>query len=209
MDMIRANENLEPAACQKILDAALRVFVKTGQRNLLISDLARQAGIARGTVYNNFPNDADFFELVSTSVADDMHRHFERLHARLDSPHERVAAMMLSLVRRSHDDPALGRFVMMFAPGSHVLRAIWAGTFASELDAAVQAGTFTEPPDRAAAITLISGAVFAFVFLVVEGHRTWRRSGSLLIHHVFAMLGAPPDLAAPVARRIIARMARG
>jgi TetR/AcrR family fatty acid metabolism transcriptional regulator len=44
----------DPAKPQQIIDAAIRVFARTGYYNSRVSDIAREAGIASGTIYLYF-----------------------------------------------------------------------------------------------------------------------------------------------------------
>src|SRR5687768_3738691 len=44
----------DPGKPQQIIDAAVRVFARTGYYNSRVSDIAREAGIASGTIYLYF-----------------------------------------------------------------------------------------------------------------------------------------------------------
>ena len=44
----------DPGKPQQIIDAAIRVFARTGYYNSRVSDIAREAGIASGTIYPYF-----------------------------------------------------------------------------------------------------------------------------------------------------------
>jgi TetR/AcrR family transcriptional regulator, fatty acid metabolism regulator protein len=44
----------DPAKPQQIIDAAIRVFARSGYYNSRVSDIAREAGIASGTIYLYF-----------------------------------------------------------------------------------------------------------------------------------------------------------
>jgi TetR/AcrR family transcriptional regulator, fatty acid metabolism regulator protein len=44
----------DPDKPQQIIDAAVRVFARTGFYNSRVSDIAREAGIASGTIYLYF-----------------------------------------------------------------------------------------------------------------------------------------------------------
>src|SRR5215471_6042730 len=49
-------EQLIAARRNQILDAATKVFAKKGFHSTTIKDIAREAGIADGTIYNYFEN---------------------------------------------------------------------------------------------------------------------------------------------------------
>ncbi|HSB61618.1 MAG TPA: helix-turn-helix domain-containing protein, partial [Vicinamibacteria bacterium] len=44
----------DPGKRQQIIDAAVRVFARTGYYSSRVSDVAREAGIASGTIYLYF-----------------------------------------------------------------------------------------------------------------------------------------------------------
>ena len=44
----------DPDKHQQIIDAAVRVFARAGYYNSRVSDIAREAGIASGTIYLYF-----------------------------------------------------------------------------------------------------------------------------------------------------------
>ena len=49
----------DPEKPQQIIDAAIRVFARTGYYNSRVSDIAREAGIASGTIYLYFKTKDD------------------------------------------------------------------------------------------------------------------------------------------------------
>ena len=61
----------DPDKPQQIIEAAVRVFARQGYFNSRVSDIAREAGIAAGTIYLYFPNKEELFrEMIrQTAVA--------------------------------------------------------------------------------------------------------------------------------------------
>jgi TetR/AcrR family fatty acid metabolism transcriptional regulator len=51
---VHSNGMRDPGKPQQIIDAAIRVFARTGYYNSRVSDIAREAGIASGTIYLYF-----------------------------------------------------------------------------------------------------------------------------------------------------------
>ena len=56
------------AAETRIHDAALRIFAEKGVTQLTVSELAEEAGVARGTVYNNLGSTDALFEEVAAGL---------------------------------------------------------------------------------------------------------------------------------------------
>jgi TetR/AcrR family transcriptional regulator, fatty acid metabolism regulator protein len=54
----------DPGKPQQIVDAAIRVFARTGYYNSRVSDIAREAGIASGTIYLYFKTKDDILVTV-------------------------------------------------------------------------------------------------------------------------------------------------
>lgn len=78
---------------RQILDAAVVVFAKSGYFNSRISDIAKTAGVADGTIYLYFKNKED---IVVSLFADVVKRHFERAQeeiARVHTPREKLLAI--------------------------------------------------------------------------------------------------------------------
>ena len=55
-----------------ILDAALRVFGQYGYRRTTMDDIAREAGIAKGTIYLSFASKEEVFQALSRRLAQRM-----------------------------------------------------------------------------------------------------------------------------------------
>ena len=65
----------DPDKPQQIIEAAVRVFARKGYYNSRVSDIAREAGIAAGTIYLYFPNKEELFrEVVRAIVVDQLHQ---------------------------------------------------------------------------------------------------------------------------------------
>ena len=65
-----------------ILDAAIRVFARTGYYNSRVSDIAREAGIASGTIYLYFKTKEALFKAVVKSV---ITPHFDAIRRQMES----------------------------------------------------------------------------------------------------------------------------
>ena len=89
----------DPGKPQQIIDAAIRVFARTGYYNSRVSDIAREAGIASGTIYLYFKTKdeilvtlfrermAEWVDFVRREIAGD------RKSTRLNSSHLKLSRM--------------------------------------------------------------------------------------------------------------------
>ncbi len=82
----------QPNKRQRILDAAIQVFAQYGFYNAKVSQVARQAGVADGTIYLYFKNKEDILiQVFRESMAEILARQEEAL-AGLGDPIEKLEA---------------------------------------------------------------------------------------------------------------------
>lgn len=188
------------AAETRIHDAALRIFAEKGVTQLTVSELAEEAGVARGTVYNNLGSTDALFEEVAAGLADEMHRRVVSSFAEIDDPAHRLANGIRFFVRRAHEEPVWGRFIIRYAFSNDSLRAMWVGPPASDLRRGQEQKRYRIDPDQLqSALGMITGATLSAMLLVVEGHKTWRASGADTAELVLRALGVAPREARKIA----------
>ncbi|NUP08895.1 MAG: TetR/AcrR family transcriptional regulator [Polyangiaceae bacterium] len=174
----------------RLQSAALRLFAQRGATQLTISELADAAGVARGTVYNNVASLGSLFADVARRLAEEMHARVVASYADKDDPAVRVANGIRFFVRRAHEEPHWGRFINRFAFSDPALQALWNGPPMEEVMNGAARGRFELRPDQVqSVIALIAGTVLAAMFLVLEGHRTWRDAGADAAELVLRALG--------------------
>ena len=189
------------AAETRIHDAALRIFAEKGVTQLTVSELAEEAGVARGTVYNNLGSTDALFEEVAAGLADEMHRRVVSSFAEIDDPAHRLANGIRFFVRRAHEEPVWGRFIIRYAFSNDSLRAMWVGPPASDLRRGQEQKRYRIDPDQLqSALGMITGATLSAMLLVVEGHKTWRASGTDTAELVLRALGVAPREARKIAK---------
>jgi AcrR family transcriptional regulator len=69
--------NTDPASTRReILQAALEVLAKDGPESLSVAEVARKAGVNRGTAYQHFPTREDLAHATATWVSEQMYQAF-------------------------------------------------------------------------------------------------------------------------------------
>jgi len=94
----------------EIIAAAIEIFGERGFGKTRLEDVARRAGVAKGTVFVYFPSKEDLFRAVAQTV---LSSHLERLHstaANLDRPVSEVVPLLLMLAAAAMSE---GRVPMM------------------------------------------------------------------------------------------------
>jgi AcrR family transcriptional regulator len=76
-----------------ILDAALRVFGQYGYRRTSMDDIAREAGIAKGTIYLSFASKEEVFQALSQRLSQRMLAGAEAASRRPGTTADKLAAM--------------------------------------------------------------------------------------------------------------------
>lgn len=72
----RRNNTDPESTRQEILQAALEVLAKDGSQNLSVSEVARRAGVNRGTAYQHFPTREDLAHATAKWVSERMYEEF-------------------------------------------------------------------------------------------------------------------------------------
>ncbi len=157
----------------------MRIFAENGGTTLAVSDLAREAGLSRGTIYNNLEDPSSLFTSVCETIATEFRESIGTATEHMDDPAAKISASIRLCVRRVHDDTAWGRFIARYGMIEPQLGSFWAEMPAEELRRGLISGRFTFHRDQVASITATAGgATFGAMSLVLDGHRTWRQAGS-------------------------------
>lgn len=192
-------ESLNPVQ-RRIHQAALRLFAERGAIDLSISDLALEAGVARGTIYNNVPSMEQLFEAVAAHLAAEMHERVRRSFETLVDPAHRLANGIRFFIRRAHEEPQWGTFIHRFAMSNASLREMFTSQATKDLLDGLASGRYSFRQDQLlSVITLISSTALGAMFLVLEGHKTWRDAGTDTAEFVLRALGVPADEAGRLA----------
>lgn len=178
---------------RRIHQAALRLFAEKGASQVNISDLAQEAGVARGTIYNNLQSIDDLFQHVASHLAGEMHQRVVKSFGETADPALRLANGMRFFIRRAHEEPHWGAFINRFSMSDESLRGMWFGPPTADLLTGLSSGRYSFRQEQLpSVISMIAGAVLGAMFLVLEGHRTWRDAGSDAAELTLRALGIEP-----------------
>ena len=185
----------------RIEDAAMRLFAERGVTHLTVSELSDQAGVARGTIYNNLSSPDTLFEAVATNLAFEMHERVVRSFEGVEDPAQRMANGIRHFVRRAHQEPIWGRFITRFAFNNRSLQGMFSGPPGTDLESGVKSGRFKIEPDMSKAVlAMVGGCTLSAMILVLDGHQTWRVAGSEAAELLLRALGVPGREARKIAR---------
>ncbi|MGG7566503.1 TetR/AcrR family transcriptional regulator [Rhodovulum sp. DZ06] len=182
---------MQPSAL-RIHKAALRIFADHGGSSVAISELAREAGVSRGTVYNNLDDPADLFPALCALLADEFLDSVNGVCAGMEDPAEKISAAIRLGVRRVHDEPHWGRFIARYAMLEPRLGTFWGAMPAAELRRGIASGRFSLRPEQVPSATATAGgATFGAISIVLDGRRAWREAGTDAAEIVLRGIGVP------------------
>ncbi|GAA6132676.1 TetR/AcrR family transcriptional regulator [Halopseudomonas sabulinigri] len=189
------------AAQRRIHEAALKLFAEKGIGEVNVSALAEAAGVARGTIYNNLDSIESLFEKVAKELSEEM---IVRVALSLPAdvePAQRLATGIRFYIRRAHDEPSWGRFLVRYGFSSEALRSMWSGQPLADLQDGLQRGAYDFEPEQATSVlALIAGGVLTAMILVQEGRKTWRDAGSDVAEMLLRAVGVESRQAQSLAR---------
>lgn len=187
---------------KRINAAAMRLFAERGSTDVTISDLASEAGVARGTLYRNVESVDDLYIQVRAQLAYEMHDANRRLmdaHGDIDPP-LRLATGIQLLVRKAHTDTDWGRFVVRFGLTDESLREVLSGPPMKDIRDGIAAGRYDVPPAMEMGVaSMVMGATISAMWIVLEGHDAWRSAGSSTAELVLRALGVSAEEAHEIA----------
>ena len=132
------------AKYQRILDAALEIFAERGFHAAKISEIARLAGVADGTIYLYFKNKDDLLLSLLESKLAAMNDGLRAELAAIAEPRERLGHIIAYHLRQASDNPTLARFMTLeMRRSSHSLPEAARGKLADYLGqwtAVIEAG---------------------------------------------------------------------
>lgn len=182
--------------------AAIKLFAETGSTDISVSDLAREAQVARTTIYNNIPDIPTLFAAIAEAVTDDTNAAIAVLLNGVEDPAEQLSIALRVPLLRMHQDQLLGLFVTRFALHESRLRRFWRGVPTQALEAGIAQGRFDlTPQELPLFLSQMSGALLSIMLLVADGHCGWREAARGLACAQLRALG----LDGPEARRISGR----
>lgn len=204
------SDQASPSGAQRrIEDAAIRLFSARGSSRITVSELADAAGVARGTIYNHIPSPDRLFEQVAARLSDEMQGRINASLGPVSDPAEGLAVAIRLFVRRAHAEPDWGRFVCRFGLSDTAMQDLLTGAPARAIARGRRRGRYPLREDlMPAVLPLIASATLTAMWMVLEGHQTWRDAGSCTAELILRALGLPPDEAQAIADRPLPDLAQ-
>lgn len=176
------------------------LFAKKGSDRVTVSELADEAGVARGTVYNTISDPGALFEDIAGDLAREMQDRVVASMADLSDPAARLACGVRLFIRRAHDEPHWGRFLVRFGFTNRSLQGLLTSSSTEDLVKGIEQGRYVLRPEHVTSVVaMIGGTTLAGMLLVQEGLKAWREAGSEAAELLLTALGIDREEARAIA----------
>ncbi|MCP1647936.1 TetR/AcrR family transcriptional regulator [Pseudomonas sp. GD04087] len=181
---------------KRIHEAAIRIFAERRMDDINVSELAQTAGVARGTIYKKLESIDTLLEDVASQLAAEMNERVGQSAAPDLDPAQRLANGIRFYIRRAHEEPHWGAFLVRYSATSVSLQKMWDGPPVRDvLDGLAKHRYSFRPEQMISVIGMIAGSVLIAITLVLEGHKTWRDVSADTAELVLRALGVEAEQA--------------
>lgn len=186
---------------QGLIDAALRLFARKDVGEVALLEVASEAEVASGTIYNYFRTRDEVVEAVGVALADEFSEAIAVLSVAVNSGSSRLAIGVRMFIRRAVADPEWASAVIRVVHFDQAIRSKIAGHVLADLRAGAEEGVFNYPDENIALDLVVSCGVGGMRAVVegrgVEGH------DSKVAEMVLKALGATPARARKLAQQAL------
>lgn len=153
---------------QALVDAALRIYARKGVGELTLNELADEAGVSHGTIYNYFRTREEVLEAVGIALADQFSHSISALSEGVDSGAHRMSIGIRMFVLRAIADQLWANAVINVIHFDKGIRSIVAAYVRSDLQMGLKEGAFVYSDEEVALALVVSCAIGA-MNSIVEG----------------------------------------
>lgn len=118
----------------------MRIYARQGAAELALNQLAEEAGVSNGTVYNYFRSKEDVLDAVGIALAEALSVEVTALSRDLTSGAERIAVGVRSFVLHAIDDPQWASALVSVAHYAEGMRSLLAVNVCSDLQLGTSQG---------------------------------------------------------------------
>lgn len=153
---------------QALIEAALRIYAHKGVGELALNELAAEAGVSNGTVYNYFTTREEVLTAVGVSLIEDFSRLIDATMRDLVNAPQRVAAAMRMIIERGVADPEWAAAIVRVMHFDEGMRSAGIEFLRADLQAGLRQGAFSYS-DEQVALEMYISVMLGGLRSVVEG----------------------------------------
>lgn len=151
---------------QQLLDAALKIYAHKGAGELALNELAQEAGVSNGTVYNYFRTKEDVLEAVSLTLAEELSHEVARINDSVASGAERVAIGIRAFILRAAGNPEWAGALINIVRYAEGMRSALGIYVRNDIRTGLCQGQFDYEDENLALGLLVSGVISAMIAIV-------------------------------------------
>ena len=182
---------------QALIEAAMRIYARTGVGGLRLSDLAEEAQVSHGTVYNYFKSREEVLEAVGVQLATEFSHQISAASAGIESGAERMSIAVRMFVERARQDPDWASSVVRVHQYDKNIRSAIFNYIRADLQQGMTQRLFKFKNEDLAVAMVVFSALGAMT-LVLEGFDV-ENIDSLVSEMLLMGLGASPAKANRIA----------
>ncbi|MBD9427825.1 TetR/AcrR family transcriptional regulator [Pseudomonas sp. PDM15] len=184
---------------QSLIEAALRLLARKEVGEVALLEVASEAEVASGTIYNYFRTRDEVIEAVGIALADKFSETISALSIGVNSGALRLAIGVRMFIRRAAADPTWASAVIRVVHFDQAIRSKIANYVLVDLRAGAEEGVFSYL-DENIARDLVVSCVVGGMRAVIEG-RGIQEHDSQVAEMVLKALGATPARARKLAHQ--------
>jgi AcrR family transcriptional regulator len=146
---------------QGLLEAALRLFARQDVAATALQELATEAEVSTGTIYNYFRTREELAEAVGVSLASEFSETITELSTGISSGSQRLAIGVRMFIRQAQSDPQWASALMRVIHFDRAMHSQLAGTVLNDLRAGLAEGTLRYADEGIALDLVVSAATGA------------------------------------------------
>jgi len=153
---------------QQLLDAALKIYAHKGAGELALNELAQEAGVSNGTVYNYFRTKEEVLDAVSLAQAEALSHEVALISRGVADGAERVAIGIRAFIRRAAQDHEWASALINIVRYAEGMRSALGDYVRHDVRTGLSQGQFDYSSEDLAIRLLVSGVISAMI-AIVEG----------------------------------------
>ncbi|MBF7730466.1 TetR/AcrR family transcriptional regulator [Pseudomonas sp. N040] len=178
---------------QALIEAALRIYAHKGVGELALNELAAEAEVSNGTVYNYFTTREEVLSAVGVALIEQFSSLIDATMTGIEPAPQRVAIAMRMLIERAFVDPDWAAAIVRVMHFDEGMRSAAIEFLRADLQAGLRQGAFSYS-DEQVALELFISITLGGLRSVVEGRAAPDRA-SKTAEMTLRALGVPAEAA--------------
>lgn len=176
---------------QSLIEAALRIYARKGVGELALNELAAEAEVSNGTVYNYFTTREEVLSAVGVALLEEFSTLIDRTMAGIEPAPRRVSIAMRMIIERAFREPEWAAAIVRVMHFDQSMRSAAIEYLRADLQAGLRAGLFSYA-DEQVALELFVSVTLGALRSVVE-RRAAADRGSRTAEMTLRALGVPAE----------------